>query len=125
MVVTMQGVQFQSSSTTSLPKPSLTQSSDQMQGAHMGVNYKTNKKDSQIPSVHRDFFEQLPNVPSIPNRIEPASVIDHNEDMSEIREKFAALAADAIRKITSKGLLFYMMKVQKLSLLVDRLYEER
>jgi len=101
-----QDIQFQSSSTTSLPQPSLTQGSSQMQGApfpSVAGNYKGTRSDKQLPSVHRDFFEQLPNVPSIPDRIEPTSVIDHNEDMSEIREKFAALAAEAIRKITSKG----------------------
>ena len=62
------------------------------------------KESSKLPpSAHRDFFGQLPAIPQVPERIEPASVIDHTEDMRQIREKFAAIAAEAIKKISQKG----------------------
>ena len=61
------------------------------------------KPVSSTPGAHRDFFGQLPAIPRLPERIEPASVIDQHEDMRQIREKFAALAAEAIRQITDKG----------------------
>ena len=63
------------------------------------------KPSNGKPSAHRDFFGQLPSIPHLPERIEPASVIDQHEDMRQIREKFAALAAEAIRQITDKGRL--------------------
>lgn len=122
-------MQFQSLSTTSPLPHSIVQLSNPTQGAPLpsvAASYKPTKSDKHLPSVHRDFFEQLPCVPAIPGRIEPASVIDHNEDMSEIRKKFAALAAEAIRKITSKGLRKRSIFMYEYDMMFScRLHEER
>eukprot|EP01007_Sphenomonas_quadrangularis_P002194 NODE_34_length_2456_cov_269.212713_g27_i0.p1 GENE.NODE_34_length_2456_cov_269.212713_g27_i0~~NODE_34_length_2456_cov_269.212713_g27_i0.p1 ORF type:complete len:791 (+),score=-13.86 NODE_34_length_2456_cov_269.212713_g27_i0:25-2373(+) len=48
-----------------------------------------------------DFFDQLPNVPGIPTRIEPKTVITPDEEMEAIRQKFSQLADQAVRKIHS------------------------
>lgn len=63
----------------------------------------------QKPSAYKNFFGQLPAVPVLPERIEPAAVIDQHEDMRQIREKFAALAAEAIRNISNKGKMRIIM----------------